>query len=294
MTDLRGKQVQFKFQIHYLSRGAGFGTSAVEPILELLHTYYSEKHELGIEQFVFSEIPTRSLAITALQAGLPKLLERFGFRAQGDINDLTKCRFVLDVGHTKSSSAGSKEKVEQILNDVVPKEIISDNGKIFTVEKQLQVRSDEIGIRLRILDEQQIIGYADFCLQSVGDIGLSRMDVAFMEVTPGWGGVNAISVHPQYRTTYHGIGSSLMSIVFRVAQLYGCESLEVLTRNNWFIDEIGMIPNGKSSVILPLTPLEMKKLHKRLPDIKIRTKISPAERILIGPPELGRAIASAA
>jgi len=55
-----------------------------------------------------------------------------------------------------------------------------------------------------------------------------------------------------------------------------------------------MVSDGSAQVMFPLIPDEMKKLDKKLPEIKIYTKISPAERVSIGFPGLSRVISSAA
>jgi len=106
VTDLRGAQVQFKFQIHYFHRRRGIGANALGPIIALLNRCYSDNPDFKVKQFVFSEIPSRSLPEVALRTGLVKVLTDTGFRAEGDINDLTKCRFILDIKQAKSSSAG--------------------------------------------------------------------------------------------------------------------------------------------------------------------------------------------
>jgi|GEM_PF-4948220 len=169
--------------------------------------------------------------------------------------------------------------VNRLFDRVLSQKIVSNDGKEFIIGRQVNVGPEEIGVRLKILDGTEVIAYADFNLLDVSGERYSRMDYSFMGAVPPWANASdAISVDSRYRTAYHGIGLSLMSMVLNVAQGYGCKKIQIMTRNKWFINEVGMAPDGAGYVTLSLSPDELGKLHKKFPEINIRQKTENKER----------------
>jgi|GEM_PF-1478960 len=188
----------------------------------------------------------------------------------------------------EASRASSGLGGENIVGTLIPGEIRASDGERFTVGYNSHPTNDPQARKLTLSHQGKVIAYADFLIGSPEESSI---------MTNPQNGV-AIRVEEPYggpQGNYQGIGTSLMSMAFRISQAAGSPKFLVWKStpdSSPFFSKIGMILQGEDDFWFPLDEKTMSEQGLSFPPIAInrrsqgagaslgKAKFVPANRIV--------------